>query len=56
MVLTDGRNTIEAIAFGFGYMENSLRETVDVAFSLEENDYYGKRLQMRVVDLQGEIG
>jgi single-stranded-DNA-specific exonuclease len=56
LTLSDGRTNIDAIAFGFGHMEKSLLETVDIAFSLEENDYYGKQLQMRVVDLQGELG
>jgi single-stranded-DNA-specific exonuclease len=54
MTLSDGRTNIDAIAFGFGYMEKSLLETVDVAFALEENDYYGKKMQMRVIDIQGE--
>jgi single-stranded-DNA-specific exonuclease len=56
LTLSDGRTNIDAIAFGFGHMEKSLLKTVDVAFSLEENDYFGKQMQMRVVDLQGEIG
>ncbi len=54
MTLSDGRTNIDAIAFGFGHMEKSLLETVDVAFALEENDYYGKQMQMRVIDIQGE--
>jgi single-stranded-DNA-specific exonuclease len=54
--LSDGRLTFDAIAFGFGHMESTLSETVDVAFSLEENDYYGKQLQLRVVDIRGENG
>ncbi len=56
MTLSDGRTNIDAIAFGFGHMEKSLLETVDVAFALEENDYYGKQMQMRVIDIQGEAG
>jgi single-stranded-DNA-specific exonuclease len=56
LVLSDGRTNIDAIAFGFGHMEKNLSDTVDVAFALEENDYFGKQMQMRVVDLQGEIG
>jgi single-stranded-DNA-specific exonuclease len=56
MVLSDGRTNIDAIAFGFGHMEKTLMEKVDVAFALEENDYYGKQMQMRVIDIQGEIG
>ncbi len=54
--LSDGRTDIDAIAFGFGHMERTLSDSVDVAFSLEENDYFGKQLQMRVVDIRGEIG
>jgi single-stranded-DNA-specific exonuclease len=53
MNLTDGSRTFDAIAFGFGHLEPSLGEAVDVAFALEENDYYGKQMQMRVVDIQG---
>ncbi|MGB7537499.1 MAG: single-stranded-DNA-specific exonuclease RecJ [Anaerolineales bacterium] len=56
LTLSDGRTNIDAIAFGFGHLEKSLLETVDVAFALEENDYYGKQMQMRVVDIQGEAG
>ncbi|MBN2085649.1 MAG: single-stranded-DNA-specific exonuclease RecJ [Anaerolineales bacterium] len=56
LTLSDGRANIDAIAFGFGHLEKSLSETVDVAFSLEENDYYGKQMQMRVIDMQGDIG
>jgi single-stranded-DNA-specific exonuclease len=54
--LSDGRTDIDAIAFGFGHLENMLSENVDVAFALEENDYFGKQLQMRVVDIRGETG
>jgi hypothetical protein len=56
MVLSDGRMNFDAIAFGFGHMEKTLSDTVDVVFALEENDYYGKQMQMRVVDIRGEIG
>jgi single-stranded-DNA-specific exonuclease len=55
LTLSDGRTSIDAIAFGFGFMEKKLSDTVDVAFALEENDYFGKQMQMRVVDLQGDI-
>jgi single-stranded-DNA-specific exonuclease len=51
--LTDGRLTFDAIAFGFGRAEPSLGETVDAAFALEENDYYGRQMQLRVIDLRG---
>jgi single-stranded-DNA-specific exonuclease len=54
MTLSDGRTGIDAIAFGFGFLEGTLSDRVDVAFALEENDYYGKRLQLRVVDIRGE--
>jgi single-stranded-DNA-specific exonuclease len=54
MTLSDGRTSIDAIAFGFGSLEGTLSDSVDVAFALEENDYYGKRLQLRVVDIRGE--
>jgi single-stranded-DNA-specific exonuclease len=56
LTLTDGRTSIDAIAFGFGHLEKSLADTVDVAFSLEENNYFGKQMQLRVVDIQGEVG
>jgi single-stranded-DNA-specific exonuclease len=54
--LSDGRSEIDAIAFGFGHLEPTLSDTVDVAFSLEENNYYGKRLQMRVMDIHESVG
>ena len=49
--LSDGRSESDAIALGFGHLEPTLSDTVDVAFSLEENNYYGRRLQMRVIDI-----
>jgi single-stranded-DNA-specific exonuclease len=52
--LSDGSTNCEAIAFGSGPLEKSLPARVDAAFSLEENNYYGKQLQLRIVDFQGE--
>jgi single-stranded-DNA-specific exonuclease len=52
--LSDGRAEFNAIAFGSGPLEKSLPARVDAAFSLEENNYYGKQLQLRIVDFQGE--
>jgi single-stranded-DNA-specific exonuclease len=54
LALSDGRLTFDAIAFGLGPLEPTLADTVDVAFALEANDYYGKRLQLRVVDIHGQ--
>jgi single-stranded-DNA-specific exonuclease len=54
LTLSDGRTEFDAIAFGFGSLEKSLPARVDAAFYLEENNYYGKQLQLRVVDFQGE--
>ncbi|MBN1439560.1 MAG: single-stranded-DNA-specific exonuclease RecJ [Anaerolineales bacterium] len=53
LTLAEGDASIGAIAFGFGSMESVLPRTVDVAFSLEEDTYYGRRLQMRVIDIKG---
>jgi single-stranded-DNA-specific exonuclease len=52
LTLSDGRKNMDAIAFGFGPLEPSLSDTVDVAFSLEENNYCGRQMQMRVVDIR----
>jgi single-stranded-DNA-specific exonuclease len=54
LVLTDGRIEMDAIAFGFGHLEKTLSDTADFAFALEENDYYGRQMQLRVVDIHGE--
>ena len=56
LILTDGNVNFDAIGFGLGHLEKSLADTVDVAFSLEENDYFGKQMQMRVVDIRGDTG
>jgi single-stranded-DNA-specific exonuclease len=56
LVLTDGRMNFDAIAFGLGHLEQSLTDTVDVVFALEENDYYGKQMQLRVMDIRGQAG
>jgi single-stranded-DNA-specific exonuclease RecJ len=53
LTLSDGRSEFDAIAFGFGPMEKSLPIRVDAAFYLEENNYSGRQLQLRIVDLQG---
>ena len=53
LVLTDGRMNFDAIAFGFGRLEKSLADSVDIAFALEENDYYGRQMQLRVLDIRG---
>jgi hypothetical protein len=53
LTLSDGRSEFDAIAFGFGPMEKSLPVRVDAAFYLEENNYSGRQLQLRIVDLQG---
>jgi single-stranded-DNA-specific exonuclease len=52
LALTDGQTRFDAIAFHQGPREASLPPVVDVAFSLEENEYYGKQLQMRILDIQ----
>jgi single-stranded-DNA-specific exonuclease len=53
LTLTDGRSDFDAIAFGFGPQEKFLPARVDAAFQLEENNYSGRQLQLRIVDLQG---
>jgi single-stranded-DNA-specific exonuclease len=52
LTFTDGRLNFNGIGFGLGHLEKSLAETVDVAFSLEEDDYYGRQMQMRVMDIR----
>jgi single-stranded-DNA-specific exonuclease len=53
LTLSDGRLDFDAIAFGFGSLEKSLPARVDAAFHLEENNYSGRQLQLRIVDLHG---
>jgi single-stranded-DNA-specific exonuclease len=52
LVLTDGQTRFDAIGFHQGPRESTLPKVVDVAFSLEENEYYGKQLQMHILDIQ----
>ena len=54
LTLSDGRKDIDAIAFGFGPLEKMLPTRVDAAFYLEENNYSGRQLQLRIADLRGE--
>jgi len=49
---SDGASLVDAIGFGLGAKLEALPSVVDVAFALEENDYYGRQLQMRIIDLQ----
>lgn len=53
LVLSDGTNTVEAIAFGYGADLNSLiNQTINVAFNLEINSWNGSRsLQLKVRDI-----
>ncbi|MDW8325611.1 MAG: single-stranded-DNA-specific exonuclease RecJ [Anaerolineales bacterium] len=53
LTLTDGRLTCDAIAFQQGYWYDCLPTFVDVAYSLEINEWNGEqRLQMNVKDLR----
>jgi single-stranded-DNA-specific exonuclease len=52
LTLSDTRREMEAIAFGFGGEEKKLPAKIDAAFALEENDYYGRQLQLRIKDIQ----
>lgn len=52
LTLTDSKTRFDAIGFGFGARADTLPPVINVAFSLEENDYYGKQLQMRIIDIQ----
>ncbi len=54
LTLSDGRRDIDAIAFGFGPLERKLPARVDAAFYLEENNYSGRQLQLRIADLRGD--
>jgi single-stranded-DNA-specific exonuclease len=51
MTLSDGHIQMQAIAFGFGAIAPDLGPVVHVAFALEENNYYGRELQMRIIDI-----
>ncbi len=53
LTLTDGRVTVDAIAFNQGYWHNNLPARVDVAYHLEMNEWNGeKRIQLNVRDLR----
>lgn len=49
--LSDGPNSFDAIAFGFGTWYHELTEYIDVAFHLQINEYRRRSLQMNVVDI-----
>ena len=51
--LTDGALEQDAIAFRFGEMIRDLPNMVDVAYSLEVNEWNGNRtLQLNVTDIR----
>jgi single-stranded-DNA-specific exonuclease len=53
LTLTDGRVTVDAIAFNQGHWQARLPARVDVAYHLEMNEWSGeKRLQLNVRDLR----
>jgi single-stranded-DNA-specific exonuclease len=51
LTFSEGKRSIDAIAFGRGADARSLPTTLDVVFALEEDNYYEKKLQMRIVDM-----
>jgi single-stranded-DNA-specific exonuclease len=51
LTLADGRRSIDAIAFGRGGDAQALPARMDVAFALEEDNYFERKLQMRIVDM-----
>jgi len=55
LVLKQGKETFEAIAFGMGELATSLKsgDTIDVAYSLDENTWNGEtKLQLKVKDIK----
>jgi single-stranded-DNA-specific exonuclease len=49
----DGSRTFEAIAFRMGAMYGSLGSTIDLAYTLEANEYMGEtKLQLNVMDIR----
>ncbi len=53
LTVTDGWQSFEAIAFNQGDWRNQLPRTIDVAYTLEINEWNGdRRLQLNVRDLQ----
>jgi len=53
LTLTDGRVTVDAIAFQQGHWHGRLQDFVDVAYALELNEWNGEqRLQLNVKDLR----
>jgi single-stranded-DNA-specific exonuclease len=56
LALTDGRVTVDAIAFGQGKRHGSLPARVDVAYTLEINEWGGeRRLQLNVRDIRESV-
>ncbi len=49
--LSDGPNSFDAIAFGFGNWYYELTDYIDVAFHLQINEYRRRMLQMNIVDI-----
>jgi single-stranded-DNA-specific exonuclease len=57
ITFTDGRVTVDAIAFNQGYWHNQLPARADVAYHLELNEWNGeKRMQLNVRDLRESAG
>jgi single-stranded-DNA-specific exonuclease len=48
----NGEVSMDAIGFGMGPVAGELSSFADVAFALEENNYYGRQLQMRMIDVR----
>ncbi len=56
LFLSDGENTLEAIAFKQAHWLNNMPKQVDVVYALEINEWQGEyRLQMNVKDMRRSI-
>ncbi len=58
LIVTDGRITYDAIAFGLGYWYDQMPAKIDLYFSYEQNEYNGRvtlQLNVRDIKISGSI-
>jgi len=53
LILSDGQQTFDAIAFGFGHLETEIPGQIDILFAFELNEFNGRQtLQLNIKDIK----
>ncbi len=56
LTLTDGKVTLDAIAFRLGHLKADLPSHIDLLYTFEVNEWQGKKsLQLNVRDIKFEV-